>query len=78
MSDTISQDDQYQRLKLTLLGDIPQVFDLLTPTANVVASGDKVFVLGVRVAQPTLEIDGYTLAEDGPVVWTDHIVPVDR
>jgi hypothetical protein len=76
VSDTISKDDQYQRLQLTLLGDIPQVFNLLTPATNVVTSGDKVFVFGVRVARPTLEIAGYTADDEQPLIWSEHIVPV--
>jgi hypothetical protein len=76
VSDTVSKGDQYQRLQLTLLGDVPQVFNLLTPATNVVTSGDKVFVLGVRVARPTLEIAGYTADDEQPLIWSEHIVPV--
>ncbi len=76
VGDVVADDNGYRRLQLTLLGDIPQEFDVLTTVTDGIAAGDKVFVLGVRVAQPSLEINGYTSAIEEPLIWSEHIVAV--
>jgi hypothetical protein len=66
----------YQRIQITLLGDRPENYQVIAPSATKTTVGDRVFVLGVHVADPDLEISGLASTIDGQAVWSDQIIPL--